>query len=84
MTASLSALKSRVAAGDRLRGVPGWLREVLNAEPFAGLSQKPELTMFGRTYASGFETDLEDWLGRWRPRPISRELPRPSISLIRE
>jgi len=43
------------------------LREVLNAEPFAGLSQKPELTMFGRTYASGFETDLEDWLLR-RPR----------------
>ncbi len=43
------------------------LREVFNAEPFAGLSQKPELTMFGRTYASGFETDLEDWLLR-RPR----------------
>ena len=43
------------------------LREVFNAEPFAGLSQKPELTMFGRTYASGFETDLDDWLLR-RPR----------------
>jgi len=43
------------------------LREVLNAEPFAGLTQKPELTMFGRTYASGFETDLDDWLLR-RPR----------------
>src|SRR2546430_13316937 len=43
------------------------LREVLNAEPFAGLTQKPELTMLGRTYASGFETDLEDWLLR-RPR----------------
>ncbi|PYN75984.1 MAG: hypothetical protein DMD96_26635 [Candidatus Rokuibacteriota bacterium] len=43
------------------------LREVLNADPFAGLAQKPELTMFGRTYASGFETDLEDWLLR-RPR----------------
>jgi Chlorite dismutase len=43
------------------------LREVFNAEPFAGLLQKPELTMFGRTYASGFETDLDDWLLR-RPR----------------
>jgi len=43
------------------------LREVLNADPFAGLVQKPELTMFGRTYASGFETDLEDWLLQ-RPR----------------
>lgn len=45
----------------------GGLREVLNSEPFAGLTQKPELTMFGRTYASGFETDLEEWLFR-RPR----------------
>jgi Chlorite dismutase len=45
----------------------GALREVLNAEPFAGLTQKPELTMFGRTYASGFEADLEEWLFR-RPR----------------
>jgi hypothetical protein len=45
----------------------GALREVLNTEPFAGLTQKPELTMFGRTYASGFEADLEEWLFR-RPR----------------
>ena len=43
------------------------LREVLNADAFAGLSQKHELTMFGRTYAAGFETDLDDWLLR-RPR----------------
>ena len=43
------------------------LRAVLTAEPFAGLPQKPSLTMFGRTYASGFEVDLEDWLLR-RPR----------------
>ena len=42
-------------------------RDLLNAEPFAGLTQKHELTMFGRTYASGFESDLEDWLLR-RPR----------------
>jgi Chlorite dismutase len=43
------------------------LREVVNAEPFAGLAQKHELTMLGRTYASGFEADLDDWLLR-RPR----------------
>jgi chlorite dismutase len=43
------------------------LRETLNAEPFATLALKPKLTMIGRTYASGFETDLDDWLLR-RPR----------------
>ena len=43
------------------------LRSLLTAEPFAGLVLKPELTMFGRTYSSGFEPDLEDWLLH-RPR----------------
>ena len=43
------------------------LRELLNADPFATLELKPEFSMFGRTYSSGFETDLEDWLFR-RPR----------------
>jgi chlorite dismutase len=43
------------------------LREVLGAEPFAGLDRKPELTMVGRTYSSGFEPDLDDWLLQ-RPR----------------
>ena len=43
------------------------LREALNAEPFAGLIHRPEFTMLGRTYASGFESDLEDWLLQ-RPR----------------
>lgn len=43
------------------------LRELLNAEPFASLPLKPALTMLGRTYASGFEADLDDWLLR-RPR----------------
>src|SRR5207249_1943395 len=32
------------------------LRELLNADPFAPLALKPEYAMFGRTYASGFET----------------------------
>lgn len=45
----------------------GRLREVLNAGPFAGLPLKPGLTMLGRSYSSGFEPDLEDWLLR-RPR----------------
>jgi chlorite dismutase len=42
-------------------------RELLNSEPFAGLVHKPELTMLGRTYSSGFESDLEEWLLK-RPR----------------
>src|SRR5205085_8717384 len=42
-------------------------RDLLNAEPFGGLPLKPELTMLGRTYASGFEGNLDEWLLR-RPR----------------
>ena len=41
--------------------VKGW-RELLNSVPFSGLAPKPDLTMLGRTYASGFEPDLEHWL----------------------
>ena len=40
----------------------GRWRELLGSEPFLGLRRKPELAMFGRTYSSGYETDLEDWL----------------------
>ena len=43
------------------------LRGLLAGEPFAALTPRPELTMLGRTYASGFEPDLEDWLLH-RPR----------------
>lgn len=43
------------------------LRDVFSASPFAGLTHRRELTMLGRTYASGHEADLEDWLLR-RPR----------------
>src|SRR5262245_46831267 len=46
------------------------LRDVLNAEPFAALTLRPEFTMLGRTYASGFEADLDDWLLQ-RPRRTS-------------
>src|SRR5258707_11963434 len=38
------------------------LRGLLAAEPFVSLRHRPELTMLGRSYASGFELDLEDWL----------------------
>ncbi len=40
----------------------GGLRELLGSEPFAGLAHRAALTMLGRTYASGFEQDVEDWL----------------------
>ena len=45
----------------------GRFRDLLNAGPFDELRLKPELTMIGRTYASGFEGDLDEWLLR-RPR----------------
>jgi len=37
-------------------------RALLNSPPFVGLVQKPELTMLGRTYAIGYEPDLNDTL----------------------
>ena len=45
------------------------VRDVLGAEPFAGLEPKPALALLGRTYASGFEPDLADWLLA-RPRRV--------------
>src|SRR5436190_158856 len=50
---------------------PAWfvdrVRILLNAAPFASLAQKPQLTMFGRTYSLGYEPDLTDVLLQ-RPR----------------
>jgi hypothetical protein len=43
------------------------VRPVLNQAPFAALSQKPDLTMVGRTYSLGYEPDLLDVLLQ-RPR----------------
>jgi chlorite dismutase len=43
------------------------VRPRLNQPPFAGLVQKHEYTMVGRTYAIGYEPDLEDTLLH-RPR----------------
>src|SRR5207247_10457742 len=54
------------------------LREVLGAEPWGGLTRKPELAMFGRTYSSGFEAHLEDWLlGRPRRTVLNPAWPWP-------
>jgi chlorite dismutase len=38
------------------------LRELLKDDPFMMLDFKPELTMLGRSYSSGYEPNLQDWL----------------------
>lgn len=43
------------------------VRPVLNRPPFCTLTQKPEFTLLGRSYALGYEPDLEDVLLH-RPR----------------
>lgn len=48
------------------------LREALNSPAFGGLTRRPEFTMLGRTYSSGFEVDLEEYLLR-RPRRVARK-----------
>jgi chlorite dismutase len=47
------------------------MRAFYNQAPFSELTPKPEYTMLGRTYALGYETDLEDTLIN---RPIRRLL----------
>lgn len=47
------------------------LRPLLNSLPFSQLVAKPELTMFGRTYSLGYESDLEDTL---LLRPVGKVL----------
>lgn len=37
-------------------------RSLVSREPFASLEQKLDLTMIGRTYATGHERDAADWL----------------------
>lgn len=46
---------------------PNRVRSLLSAPALAGLRPRPELSMLGRTYSTGFEQDLEYWLLR-RPR----------------
>jgi chlorite dismutase len=65
----LSATEAPADFLDRLRGV-------LNARPFSDLSQKPEYTMLGRTYALGYEPDLcEVLLDRPRRTVLNRAWP---------
>jgi chlorite dismutase len=54
----------------------GEYRAFLQSSPFAGLEPKPELTMLGRTYALGYEQDLEETLvERPRRRVLDPALP---------
>ncbi len=39
-----------------------FVRPLVNEAPFRSLRFRSELTMLGRTYASGYEPNLEDWL----------------------
>jgi len=51
-------------------------RSFLQSSPFAELDPKPELTMLGRTYAIGYEEDLEETLvDRPRRRVLDSALP---------
>ena len=51
------------------------IRHFLNRPPFSVLAPKPEYTMLGRTYAQGYEPDLEDALiARPRSRIFDAEL----------
>jgi chlorite dismutase len=51
------------------------LRSFLQSPPFAEVEAKPELTMLGRTYALGYEEDLEETLvERPRRRVLDPEL----------
>lgn len=51
-------------------------RGFLQAAPFGDLTPKPELTMLGRTYALGYEPDLEEALvDRPRRRVLDPSLP---------
>src|SRR5262245_34727548 len=43
------------------------VRPLLNEQPFRSLRFRPEFTMLGRSYTSGYEPNLEDWL-LLRPR----------------
>jgi chlorite dismutase len=51
------------------------IRSLLNSEPFDLLDHRPELTMLGRTYATGYEPDLEHALiGRPKGNVLNPDL----------
>ena len=45
-------------------------RDLLVGEPFSGLTPRPEFTMIGRTYSSGREAELDDFLLHKVPRNV--------------
>jgi chlorite dismutase len=49
------------------------VRRVLNDEPFAALEQKPQYTLFGRTYSLGYEPDLTEVLINRPTRTVLNE-----------
>jgi chlorite dismutase len=52
------------------------VRPLLNEAPFRSLRYRPEFAMLGRTYASGYEPNVEDWLlGRPRRNVLDPEWP---------
>ncbi|MCB0081681.1 MAG: hypothetical protein KDE47_12150, partial [Caldilineaceae bacterium] len=52
------------------------LRAFYNQPPFSELTPKPEYTMFGRTYAIGYEADLHETLiDRPRSRVVDPNMP---------
>jgi chlorite dismutase len=48
------------------------LRPAMSKGAFAALTVKPEFSMFGRTYALGYEPNLEDWLIE-RPKRVVKD-----------
>lgn len=58
-----------VAAHESPAFFTGALRGFLNRSPFAELTARPGLTMFGRSYSIGYEADLEHVLVK---RPLQR------------
>lgn len=51
-------------------------RDFIVNGPFAELNRKPDLTMIGRSYSSGREANLEDWLlGKPRRNALNPDLP---------
>ncbi|MFN8216221.1 MAG: chlorite dismutase family protein [Solirubrobacterales bacterium] len=70
-----SAAEPGLAALLLLDGDPGALLEAARAvaadAAVAGAERRRELTMYGRTYGSGHEPDLEDWLLRAPPRKLA-------------
>jgi aryl-alcohol dehydrogenase-like predicted oxidoreductase/chlorite dismutase len=51
-------------------------RSFMASSPFADLTQKPHLTMLGRTYSSGREPNLEDYLlGKPRRNALNTDWP---------